>query len=152
MKETKILEATIKYGDYGYLFEDLTPDSFKLETDEDRLRVCLDVVIPMMRTMEFADNEKDLLPENGPQVCFAMWMDEKNHEHIAFQTKHCGTFGCLGGWYYRVTGERWWSLQSAWHERHGTDICCAAHKFSNGGTAREELEARAAAIAKAIGR
>ena len=126
-----------------------TTDPLKIETDEDRLRICLDVVIPMMRKMEFRDYF-DQCVKGAPQVYFGAWSD-----HFAID-KSCGTFACLGGWYERVTGDKWSLLREAYWRLQGVEvgdnILEPSHAYSNGGTARQELEARAEAIAKVLGR
>jgi len=136
----------------------------ELETDEQVLAFTLDVVIPAMRRMEFRDTRQDLRP-GAPQVCFKDWIDDSGVHLIIigdpeikkwmFRSQEtCGTFGCLGGWLDRLSGKArlHHRLHDACERRGILDICSAVHTFSKGGTAREELEARAAAIAKVLGR
>ena len=146
----------------------------ELKTDLDVLRFTRDVVIPHIRTLHFVSQGEDLSADNGPQLFFGAYGDEAT---LRGYCKHddqywpqywpdfdkCGTFGCLGGWFTCLSGHDWLLLSNAFsrfmtysHDGcRSSEICTSVPIFSRqldrkNFDAREELEARAIAIQRAI--
>lgn len=120
----------------------------ELKTDAQILRFTLDVVIPAMRQMDFREDMGSLEPSTT-QVLFESY----GNKYAYLSERTCGSFACLGGWFERMSGEDSGRLRSAYYALAGScskDMCHACHEFSDDGTAREELEARAAAIAEVL--